>query len=326
MITQFLMAKVTTFTMAAIAKIGVADHMTNEPIDVAELATRTHTHAPSLYRVLRLLASLGVFTQDGRKFGLAPMGEMLRSDSPKSQRNFAIMMADRWVISSDQEMERSIRTGIDGATAAFGKNAFDLFAEIPDQADTFHRAMTDFTSHAVQALLEAYDFSGIERLADVGGGHGILLVNVLRRYPAIRGVLFDLPEVIAGATETAHFTALDGRIHYESGSFLETVPEGCDAYIMKNIIHDWDDERSRRILSLMREKMRSGGRVLLYEMVVPDDTAPGPAKVLDIVMLSCTPGGRERTASEYADLLASAGLRLERIVPTAGAMSIIEAR
>jgi SAM-dependent methyltransferase len=326
MITQLLMGQVTTFTMGALARIGVADHMTEEPIDVAELAARTHTNEPALYRVLRLLASFGVFKQDGRRFGLAPMGEMLRSDSPKSQRNFAIMMADRWTTASFQEMERSIRTGIDGTTAAFGKHGFALFPEIPDQADTFHRAMTEFTNHAVQALLTAYDFRGVERLADVGGGHGILLVNVLRRYADMQGVLFDLPEVVAGAVEAAHFTGLDGRMHFQSGSFLETVPEGCDAYIMKNIVHDWDDERSRRILSLIRQRMRPGGRVLLYEMIVPDDVAPGPAKVLDMVMLACTPGGLERTASEYAELFASAGLRLERTVPTAGALSVLEAR
>jgi hypothetical protein len=223
-------------------------------------------------------------------------------------------------------MEHALRTGGDGVTAAFGKQIFDLFREIPDEAENFHRAMTDFTSHLVTELLDAYDFSGIHKLADVGGGHGILLVNVLRRYPHLQGVLFDLPEVIAGATEVAHFTGLDGRIHYEGGSFLETVPEGCDAYIMKHIIHDWDDERAGQILRLMKERMAPNGRVLLFEMVVPDDTAPGPAKLLDIEMLVNTPGGKERTAEEFAALFASAGLRLHRIVPTKGPMSVIEAR
>jgi cyclopropane fatty-acyl-phospholipid synthase-like methyltransferase len=225
-----------------------------------------------------------------------------------------------------QELEQSIRSGTDGTTLAFGKQIFDLFRDVPDQADNFHRAMTDFSSHAAQALLEAYDFSGIQKLADVGGGHGILLVSILRRYPAMQGVLFDLPEVIAGATEVAHFTGLDGRIHYESGSFLETVPAGCDAYIMKNIVHDWDDERAGTILRLMREKLPAGGRVLLYEMVVPEDASPSPAKTLDIEMLACTPGGRERTEAEFRELFASAGLRLERVVPTAGPMCVLEAR
>jgi hypothetical protein len=318
--------KVTTFSLAAIARIGVADHMTLEPIEVAELAARTNTHAPSLNRVLRLLASLGIFTQDGTRYGLAPMGEMLRADSPNSMRNFAIMMADRWAIASYQEMEHCIRTGGDGTTAAFGKHIFDLFADIPDQADTFHRAMTDFTSQAVRALLDEYDFSGIQRLADVGGGHGVLLVKVLNKYTEMKGVLFDLPEVIAGATEVARFIALNGRLQFESGSFLETVPEGCDAYIMKHIIHDWDDASCRRILTLMREKRAPGGCVLLYEMVVPEDSSPSPAKVLDIEMLTVTSGGRERTATEFSELFASAGLQLERIVPTAGPMCILEAR
>lgn len=323
---QFLMGKVSTFTLAAIAKLGVADHMSAEPTDVDDLAAATKTHAPALYRVLRLLASYGFFTQDGRSFGLTPMGEILRADSPRSLRNMAIMMADPWSISSYQQMEHTLRTGENGTSAAFGKHIFELFAEIPDQAGNFHRAMTDFTSQLVHALLESYDFSGIARLADVGGGHGIMLVKILERYPALQGVLFDLPEVIAGATEVAHFTTLGSRVHYESGSFFETVPDGCDAYIMKHIIHDWDDASCIRILTLMRERMAPGGRVLLYEMVIPEDASPSPAKVLDIEMLAATPGGRERTASEFSALFSAAGLRLERIVPTASPMFVIEGR
>ncbi|MFN7933560.1 MAG: methyltransferase [Bryobacteraceae bacterium] len=314
-----------TSALGAVARVGVADHMSETPAGVDELALRSNCHEPSLYRVLRFLASIGVFTQDGRKFGLTPVGELLRSDSPRSMRNFAMMVTDPWNVTSHQKLDHSIRTGVDGTTAAYGKHTFDLFREIPDQAETFHRAMTDATSNAVQLLLKAYDFSGIARLADVGGGHGVLLVNVLRRYPEMTGILFDLPEVIAGATETAHFTGLGSRIHYETGSFFETVPDGCDAYIMKSIVHDWDDARAARILSLMREKMAPGGRVLVYEMVVPEDNSPSPSKFLDISMLTLTSGGRERTEQEFAALFASAGLRLNRVVPTLGPMSVMEA-
>src|SRR5262249_31899752 len=188
----------------------------------------------------------------------------------------------------------------------------------------FQRAMTNATSGSSEAIVEAYGFSGIERIADVGGGHGLLLTSILRRYPKMKGVLFDRPEVVSTLPVSA-LAGCDGRVSVEAGSFFERVPDGCDAYIMKGIIHDWSDEHCRTILSLMREKLPNSGRVLVCEMVVTDDPAPSPAKMLDIEMLVMTVGGKERTADEFAALFASSGFRLNRIVSTSRPICVIEA-
>jgi hypothetical protein len=170
--------------------------------------------------------------------------------------------------------------------------------------------MTNFSASAAEALLDAYDFSGIKRLADVGGGHGALLSAVLRRYPKIEGILYDLPEVVRGVDLRRQFDGCDDRIRVEAGSFFEKVPHHCDAYLMKHIIHDWSDEHCRTILSLIRQQLPPGGRVLVCEMVVPEDSGPAPAKMLDIEMLVMTVGGTERAIQEFERLFSAANLRL----------------
>jgi hypothetical protein len=278
-----------------------------------------------------MLASVGVFVEHPeRKFALNAPGHLLRGDSPRSLRNMATMFADEWHAQSYQHIADSIRTGGDAVTAAFGKPLFDLFREIPDQAATFHSAMTDYSRLAADAVLQVADFSRFKRMADVGGGHGFLLGRILERFSRLEGVLFDLPEVVEGAKTTPHFEHCNGRVEFESGSFFDRVPERCDAYIMKFIVHDWNDESSRRVLSLMRGQLaatdRANGRVFLVEMVVPDGPEPAPAKMLDVEMLVATRGGRERTAAQFADLFNSAGLELVKITPTPSPVSLIEAR
>ena len=253
---------------------------------------------------MRLLSSLGVFTQTGNHFGLTPVGELLQSHSSRSMRDLAVMFNDPWSTAAWTELPHSVRTGGDGVTKAFGKNTFELFHDEPDQAANFHAAMTNFSRSVVDATLEAYDFSHFSHLADVGGGHGVLLGSILRHTPGLRGVLFDLPEVLAGAPAAGHLASLEDRVELQPGGFFETVPTGVDAYILKSIIHDWSDDHSRRILRLLRDQLAAcdpeNGRVLLCEMVVPDNGAPAPAKFLDIEMLVCTIGGKERTASTFS--------------------------
>lgn len=327
---QLIFGKVLTYSVTALARLGVADHMGEEPAAVEDLAAASGAHPGALYRVLRMLAGFGLFVESaGRRFHLTPAGRLLRSDAEGSLRNMAIMAGDPWITRAYQNLPETLRTGRDGVSIAFGKHAFELFPEIPDQLENFQRAMTDFTAIASEALLQAYDCSGIRRLADVGGGHGTLLGHVLRRHPSMEGVLFDLPEVLAGAEASGELTGCQGRIHLEAGSFLERVPAGCDAYILKHIIHDWDEVSCRRILGFIREQLAAhapDGRVLVYEMVIPEGPEPVPSKILDIEMLAATPGGRERTAGEFDDLFQSAGLKLERIVPTASPMCVIEGR
>jgi hypothetical protein len=330
LIMNLMFSKMSYFSLAAVARLGIADHLTETPCDVEDLARASATHAPSLYRVLRLLVSAGIFTEGpSRHFALNPAGRLLQSGQPRSLRDMVIMFADPWQVQSYSRMDECIRTGTDGVTLAFGKHAFDLFRDIPDQAANFHRAMTSFSGMAADALMEVADFSSFRRLADCGGGHGVLLSRILDKCPALHGVLFDLPEVVSGAPATSHFMHSEDRVVFEAGSFFERVPERCDAYIMKHIVHDWDDGSCRRILSLMRGQLLNTapetGRVFLAEMVVPDAPGPAPAKLLDIEMLVCTRGGKERTAAEFAELFESAGLRLVNIMPTRSPVCLIEA-
>ncbi len=329
-IMQLLFSKMVFFSFASIARLGIADHMSESPRDIEDIARDSATHASALYRVLRMLAGFGVF-QEGpaRHFALSPAGQLLQTRHPRTMRDMVIMFADDWQIRSYAQMEECIRTGTDGVTLEFGKHAFDLFLDIPDQAANFHRAMTSFSGAAAAALLEVADFARFRRLADCGGGHGMLLSRLLQRFPGLHGVLYDLPEVVAGAPAAGHFHGAEERVAFEAGSFFERVPEGCDAYLMKHIIHDWDDESGRRILALMREQLVKAapvaGRVFLCEMVVPDSPGPAPSKLLDIEMLVCTRGGKERTAGEFATLFAAAGLKLVGITPTQSPVCLIEA-
>jgi O-methyltransferase domain len=235
-----------------------------------------------------------------------------------------MMFGEEFSTRAYEHIADCLRTGGDGVTEAYGKDIWAVLAERPEQCETFQRAMTNSTAGAADAIVEAYDFSSIERLADVGGGHGLLLASVLRRYPKLEGVLYDRPEVVAGVPQS-QFAGCEGRIGIEAGSFFEHVPDGCDAYMVKHIIHDWSDEHCRTILRLMRDKLPKNGRVLICEMVVGDEPGPTPAKMLDIEMLVMTVGGRERTAEEFGALFATSGLRLNRVVPTARPVCVIEA-
>lgn len=322
---QMLFGKHVTYSLSAVARLGVADHMDSTPVSADRLATLVGAHGPSLYRVMRLLASLGVFEEtSGKRFALTPVGELLRTNAPGSMRYSAIQFGDPWGTRPFERFTDSVRTGRDAVTMAWGKNLFDLFPEIPEQAENFHRSMTNVSGMETAAILDAYDFSGIRTLADVGGGHGTLLGAILQRNPGMRGVVYDRPEVVAGVSPGSLGESA-GRMTIEGGSFFERVPTGCDAYLLKHIIHDWDDERCRIILKRIGEQLPPGGRVLVCEMVVSDQPVAEMAKFLDIEMLLLTDGGLERTEAEFRALFASAGLRLVRIVRTQQAICVLEA-
>ena len=322
---QLLFGKQLTFSLSGLARLGVADHMDGVPRPVEEIAAKAGAHAPSLYRVMRMLASFGVFREEEpRRFALTPIGALLKTGAPESMRYTAMMLGDEWSMRAYVHMTDCIRTGGDGVTMAYGKPIFDLFAERPEQAETFQRAMSGGSAIAAQSILAAHDFSGIERLADLGGGHGLLLASVLQKYPGMQGVLFDLPEVVAGVPAD-RLAACGGRLRVEAGSFFERVPQGCDAYMMKHIIHDWSDEHCRTILRLIRAQWPQHGRLLVCELVMPEEPGPAPAKMLDIEMLVMTVGGKERSPREFGELFASAGLKLGRIVTTPTPISVVEA-
>jgi hypothetical protein len=307
------------------ARLGVADLLAEEPRDPAELARATGAHAGSLYRMLRALASVGVFCEraDG-KFELTPAAGLLRRDVPGSMRDTAIMFGEEWHWRVWGAAYDSVKTGETAFPRVHGAEVFPYLSANPEAARVFDRAMSSMSQTAAAAVAEAYDFSGIDWLADIAGGHGTLLAGILRANPSMRGILFDQPQVIAGAPERLAAEGVAERVQTEAGDFFREVPAGADAYMMKYIIHDWDDERALAILKNCRRAMHDGARLLLVETVIAEGNAPHFGKLIDLEMLLFT-GGRERTQAEYGALLARAGFRLTRVIPTRSPLSIVEA-
>ena len=306
------------------ATLGIADLLGRGPKTASELAQATRTHAPSLYRLLRALCSVGVFAEKGEgRFDLTPLGETLRSDAPDSMR--ALVMSELGGVHYPAwgELLYSVQTGRPSFDKVFGKPVFDYFAEHPEQAQIFNRSMTELTRLVEPAVLEAYDFSPFKRVVDVGGGHGSLLASILKRNPHLEGVVYDAPQVVEGARARFEAEGLGGRARAVGGDFFASVPEGGDAYLMKHIIHDWDDERCVRLLDNCRRVMPEGGKLIVIDQVVPPGDAPSTAKFSDLIMLIMV-GGRERTAEEFRALFARTGLNLTRIVETQSPVCLIE--
>ena len=323
-LTQLAFGAMMTQALHVVAKLGVADMLAAGPRHVSELAAEAGVHERALYRVMRSLASVGVFAEtDPQVFSNTSYSEPLRSDAPGSMRNGAIFMGVEWHWRVWGNLEHSVRTGLPAWGHTHGAEVFDYFAARPREAEIFNGAMTDMSMGAAPPVVEAYDFSGFRKLADIAGGHGYLLSQILKATPGLKGILFDVPQVVEGASVLLEREGVSERVERVAGDFFESIPP-ADAYIMKHIIHDWDDERCVRILSNIKSAMEPGAKVLIVETVVPAGDAPHYSKLLDLEML-VSPGGAERTAEEYAALLARAGLRMTRIVPTRSAFSIIEA-
>ena len=324
-LTQLAFGALMSQAVYVAAKLGVADLLAEKPKAVEELAQATETHRHALYRVLRSLASVGIFEEtDPKVFALTPLAEPLRADAPNSVRNGIIFMGEEWHWRVWGNMLYSVRTGKPAWGHVHGGEVFDYFGVNPAQAEIFNRAMTDMSVATAPAVVEAYDFRRIGTIADIAGGHGYLLAQVLKANPAARGVLFDVQPVIEGAGALLEREGVSERVEKVSGDFFARVPAAADLYMMKHIIHDWDDERAVMILRNVNEAMKREGKVLIVEIVVPEGNGPHDSKLLDLEMLA-SPGGVERTAKEYRDLLSSAGLRLTRIIPTKSSFSIIEA-
>lgn len=311
--------------VGVVAKLGVADHLGDGPRTCDDLARRVGAESQALYRVLRLLSSIGVFTQVVQgSFGLTALGETLRSDAPGSVRNFAITETAPGHWQPWGRMEESVRTGKPVAQLALGMEFFEWYAQNPDEAGYFNAAMGNLSALAASELVRVFDFSRFRKVVDVGGAHGVLLSAILHASPTTRGVLFDLPHVIATAGESIMAQGLSDRCELKSGDFFEALPAGADLHLLKQVIHDWDDERSTRLLKNSHRALAPQGTLLLVEMVVPPDNAPSPAQGMDLNMLVLL-GGRERTEEQYRHLLAEAGFRLARVIPTHSPFSVIEA-
>ncbi|MFM9608357.1 methyltransferase [Streptomyces niveiscabiei] len=311
--------------VSATAELGVADTLADGPRALAEIAAATDTHAPSLYRLLRAGADIGLFTEhDDKVFELTPLGDTLRTDSPASLRNFAIwtgLPAERYAWAG---LADAVRTGHTAFPEVLGKSVWDYLHDHPEVLGVFDRAMTEASRQIIAPVVAAYDFGRFGTVVDAGGGRGALLAAVLASAPGARGILYDRPEVIASAGQPLRDAGVAERAELVAGDFFESVPGGADAVIFSNILHDWDDEQSRRILVNAREALAEGGHVLLVEAVLPDRPRPTPTvSLMDLDMLVVA-GGQQRTAAEFAALLADAGLKLTRIVP-GGHCSVVEA-
>jgi hypothetical protein len=323
---NLIFGRTITQMVGAVAELSIADHLKDGPRSADELARATGTHAPSLYRVMRAMAMVGLFEEhDDHRFSLTPVGTQLRSDLPSSMRGMAIFQSTSWHGAAWFELVHSIRTGQPGFPKAHGKTVFEWFHENADGARIFNDAMTAFSSSVAEAVVSAYDFSRFKRIADIGGGHGALLCAVLGQATGSTGIVFDLPPVVKGAQATIDKAGLASRCEIVGGDFFAAVPSGMDAYVMKSIIHDWSDEKARTILHNCAAGLNANGRVLVIEVPIPPPGTPSFGKLLDLEMLVMTDGGRERTESEYRALFADSGLKLEKIVPTQGPLAVIEA-
>ena len=317
-IMQLTSACWTSRCLHIIAELGIADLIGDQPQSTDALAKATGTQPQALYRVMRLLASVGIFEWNDGSWRHTDASRFLRSDHPGSLRDYVRMLGQPAFWNAFSDLEHSLRTGKPAFTKQHREGVFSYMAAHPEESRLFDSAMTAKAHQDIAAILPAYDFSQFATIADIAGGRGHLVRAILKSSPKAQGILFDQPHVIAGVTRES-----GEKLSTVAGNFFTDAMPKADAYLLMNIIHDWPDAESIKILSGIRRAMPSHARVLILEMVVPPTQGPHPSKELDIIMMAI-PGGMERTQQEYADLAAKAGLRLDRVVPTMSPYSILE--
>jgi hypothetical protein len=306
------------------ADLGIADLIANGQTSSRALAEATGSHPRALYRVLRMLASIGIFSEhDPGQFSLTPMAKLLRSDSPASLRGRARLVGSQEQWRTWGELGYSVKTGKTAFEHVHGMDVWEYRAKHPAAGAAFNAAMTGMSRQVAGAVSDAYDFSGLDTVVDVAGGHGELLMAILRAHPGLRGVVTDLPHVADGAERAVAEAGLGDRCTVVAGDMFEAVPAGGDLYLLSYIIHDWDDEHSIAILENCRKAMKPDAKVLLIEEVIKPGDQPSFGKLGDLQMLVAA-GGQERTEEEYGVLCAAAGLELTRVIPTRVPRSIIE--
>ena len=307
------------------AELGIADALADHPLPLDDLADRVGADPDALRRLMRALISRGIFRQrrDGR-YDLTALADTLRSDAPFSMHGYARLVGspqhrEHWSL-----LVESVKSGKAILPQLRGKEAFDYLRDEPELAKVFNDAMTGLSGLAAIAVVAGYNFGPYRTIVDVGGGHGGLLSAILAATPNARGVLYDLPEVVAGASALLRQRGVKDRVRVEGGSFFDSVPSGGDAYVLKNVIHDWPDEQAVAILRNVRAAAGADATVLLVEMVLPEHDRDFAGKWVDLEML-LQANGRERDAAEYRDLLRQAGFRMNRVVQTASPFSVVEA-
>ncbi|ASL11042.1 methyltransferase [Mycobacterium intracellulare] len=313
-------------TITAVADLRVADALAGGPLQIDELAGRVGAEPDALGRAMRAVISKGIFAQrDDGRYELTPLAELLRSDVPMS------MAAMARFVGSPQEREhwslltQAIKTGASCVPTLRGKRFFEYLGDDPEFASVFNEAMVGMSAYVDAPVMDAYDFTPYGTIVDVAGGHGRLLAAILGSTPEARGVLFDLPDVVAGAAPLLEKLGVARRVRIAEGSFFDEIPPGGDAYVLKHIIHDWPDDEALQILRNVRRAAGTGAALLLVETIIPEDDQEFSGKIVDMEMLLFN-NGRERTASEYRQLLDKADFEMIRVVDTATEFSIIQAR
>jgi hypothetical protein len=313
------------FLLRAAAQLCLADHLADSPKTAKQLAALTNTHAPALYRLLRTLACNGVFSEDeSHRFSLTPLAEPLRSNVPGSVRTSILSITGDLFVIPWSKLLYSVQTGQSSFDKYFGVPFFDHLTSNPEEAAMFSDLLIGHNISDAPAIAAAYDFSPYANIADIGGGTGHILTAVLGSHPGPRGTLFDLPLNQSAALELIQSRGMADRVTFSPGSFFESIPTGCDLYMMSHVIHDWSEQQCLTILANCHRAMSPTSRLLVIESVLPEGNTFHPGKMLDITMLASTPG-QERTEPEYRALLEKANFKLNRIIPTNSAVSIMEA-
>lgn len=323
---QMLAGKWVSQAVYVAAELGVADQLAGGPCDISNLAQRVEADAGALHRLLRALASVGVFEEDSAgRFANTPLSETLRSEVPGSLRAMAKLFGDHPTWDAWGELLYSVRTGESAFQKVHGLLPFEFLARNAPASAYFNEAMTGMSAQEIADVHAAFDFSDIETLVDVGGGHGALLCSILERNPKQRGILFDQPHVIDGAAVAVASTSARNRCTMVAGDFFAEVPSGAEGYLLKHILHDWNDEHATAIARTIRRAMAPQSRLFVIETVIQAGNGPSFSKLLDLEMLVLYNGGRERTQREFATLLTAANLKLTRVIETNGPACVIEA-
>ena len=314
-----------TRAICTVAELGIADQIeAGKPRSAGELAAATGCHEQSLNRLMRFLASQGLFSEtDSGSFDHTPLSAVLREDAIGSYRSGARMF--HHIFAGWDGLDHAVKSGKPGFDKVFGKPLFDYVGEHPHLGPILDAGMSSFHGYETEAMIDAYDFSGISVLADIGGGNGSLISGVLKRYPEMRGLLFDLGHVMGRAKANLDAGGLAERCGVIEGSFFETVPAGADAYLFRHIIHDWTDEQCVQILGHCRKVIPAGGRLLVVECVVPEGNTPSISKAFDMTMMTF-PGGLERTEKQFRRLFEMAGFELSSVTPTSTMVSVVEGK
>lgn len=325
---QMMNAYRLTQSISVAAKLGIADLVADGPKSSEELAQATGTHALSLYRLLRALASFGIFVEDENGlFGLTPRAAMLQTNVPGSIRAYAIVQGDEWHWLMWGGILHSVKTGEPAFDHLYGMEFQDYYEQNPEVAKKFDAAMVGVLGMTDMAITANYDFSSVGKVVEVGtgGGDGNLLATVLKKNPAMQGIFFDLPSRTEPAKRVLESAGLEQRYEIVAGDVFQSFPRGGDAYVIKNLVHDYDDQRAIKLLKNCHEAIAENGKLLVVEMIVPLGNEPSLAKMVDVEALIMAAGAIERTEEQYRDLLAEAGFKLTKVISTRSPMSIIEA-